>query len=375
MHYNDRIYCAAGKIVRSVQQEAVDRGFTLDQEGGGGYSSLHVRRNDLQFKDALISDDKWWENTHEIWKATELLYISTDEKDMMFFDNFARRHELRFLQDYWEMANLGSFAKEHLGMIDAIVASRGRAFAGTWFSTFSGYIIRMRGYYGMSKFSSWYSWNPVKYEVQKGSFFSTSNEFKREYPIGWIGIDGDKKAVNDGEDEDHLEKNVPGGITDVNAGKQQPVKEVTKNAYGNTKDSHAVKKEVITEKNESKNDVIATKPKEAPSHGIRSLEEGMIDALGFLPTEDGDLETTEDGTTIYTVFSTDCGSFQHWQSYLLFFSAVRIKQRGFITRIASGCTDEQIEEAKEWHQEVSILSSIAYIFSHAQTLTMHLQIR
>lgn len=171
-----------------------------------------------------------------------------------------------------------------------------------------------------------------------------------------------------------MEKNVPGGITDVNAGKQQPVKEVTKTSYGNAKDSHAVKKEVITEKNESKNEVIPAKSKEAPSHGIRSLEESMIDALGFLPAEDGDLETTEDGTTIYTVFSTDCGSFQHWQSYLLFFSAVRIKQRGFITRIASGCTDEQIEEAKEWHQEVSILSSIAYIFSHAQTLTIFLLI-
>ena len=36
----------------------------------------------------------------------------------------------------------------------------------------------------MSKYSTWYSWNPVKKEMQTGSFFASSNEFKREYPIG-----------------------------------------------------------------------------------------------------------------------------------------------------------------------------------------------
>ena len=30
--------------------------------------------------ESLISDDKWWENTHELWKPNELLYIATDEK-------------------------------------------------------------------------------------------------------------------------------------------------------------------------------------------------------------------------------------------------------------------------------------------------------
>ena len=84
--------------------------------------------------------------------------------------------------------------------------------------------------------------------------------------------------------------------------------------------------------------------------GIRSLEENMVNRLGFLPEEDGELEQTADGKSLYIVFSTDCGSFQHWQSYLLFFSAVRIRQPGFITRIASGCTEEEKQEAREWYQ-------------------------
>lgn len=117
LHYNDRIFCAAGKIVRSIQEEAIHRGYELDEEGGGGYSSLHVRRSDLQYREVLISEDRWYENTQEIWKPNEILYISTDEGDKKFFDNFALGHDLRFLDDYWELANLQSFSIEHLGMI------------------------------------------------------------------------------------------------------------------------------------------------------------------------------------------------------------------------------------------------------------------
>lgn len=60
LHYNDKIFCAAGKIVRSLQLEAAERGYVVDEEGGGGYSSAHVRRDDLQYKDAVLSDDRWW---------------------------------------------------------------------------------------------------------------------------------------------------------------------------------------------------------------------------------------------------------------------------------------------------------------------------
>jgi len=95
LHYNDSIYCAAGKIVRLLQTEAIERGFAVDEEGGGGYSSLHVRRDDLQYKDVLLSGDKWWENTRELWMPNEVLYISTDEKDTKFFDHFFLEHDVR----------------------------------------------------------------------------------------------------------------------------------------------------------------------------------------------------------------------------------------------------------------------------------------
>jgi hypothetical protein len=172
----------------------MERGFTIDQEGGGGYSSLHVRRGDLQYKEVWLSEDIWWQNTKEHWKPKEILYIATDEENRQFFDHFAVTHDLRFLDDYVDMANLNNLQKEHLGMIDVIVASRGRKFAGTYYSTFTGYITRLRGYYGMSKYSTYYAWNEAKYEMQTGPFVADANEFKREYPVGWIAIDGDEKV-------------------------------------------------------------------------------------------------------------------------------------------------------------------------------------
>lgn len=41
----------------------------------------------------------------------------------------------------------------------------------------------------------------------------------------------------------------------------------------------------------------------------------------------------------HIVFSTDCSFFQDWQTLLIFHSAVSVKQKGLITRIASGCDE------------------------------------
>lgn len=48
----------------------------------------------------------------------------------------------------------------------------------------------------------------------------------------------------------------------------------------------------------------------------------------------------------HIIFSTDCSSYQDWQSELLAFSAERVGHRGPITRIASGCTMEQQEKLR-----------------------------
>ena len=44
---------------------------------------------------------------------------------------------------------------------------------------------------------------------------------------------------------------------------------------------------------------------------------------------------------VHLVFSTDCSDYQDWQTLVFFHSATMIKQQGKITRIASGCSEEQ----------------------------------
>ena len=54
-----------------------------------------------------------------------------------------------------------------------------------------------------------------------------------------------------------------------------------------------------------------------------------------------------DEPELHLVFSTDCTYFQDWQSIVLFYSAKTVKQKGKITRIASGCTADKAKQLKE----------------------------
>lgn len=47
---------------------------------------------------------------------------------------------------------------------------------------------------------------------------------------------------------------------------------------------------------------------------------------------------------IHVIFSTDCTSYQDWQTILLFHSAMVVGQKGPVTRIASGCDDKKKQE-------------------------------
>jgi hypothetical protein len=210
LRYHDEVFCAAGKIMLALQYESYERDLVagvkrstldLDSELVGGYSALHIRRGDLQFKEVKFSAKEWYENTKELWKRDEVLYIATDENFKPWFDDFRQSHsgQLRFFSDYHELADLDSIDPTLYGMIDTLIASRGTIFAGTWFSTFSGYIVRLRGYYGMSKFSTYYSYLERKYFMHSWMNVGEGSLYAREYPTGWTGIDGDAFVDNDRE--------------------------------------------------------------------------------------------------------------------------------------------------------------------------------
>jgi len=64
----------------------------------------------------------------------------------------------------------------------------------------------------------------------------------------------------------------------------------------------------------------------------------------------------------HLIFSTGCSLFQDWQSYVFFFHALKSGQKGRVTRIASGCRDEDIEAMKQLHKEqIEIMSDRFYL--------------
>jgi len=187
LHYTDTIWCAAGKVLHMLEEE------TKKSTGSGnpGFSSMHVRRGDFQYKKVKISADDWYNNTKDLILPSEIVYIATDEKNKTFFEPLAKRYNLRFLSDFSNAAGLNELDPNLMGMIDTIVASQGRLFVGTWFSTFTGYINRLRGYYGMSGATSYYSQPDRKFNTHKWEI-PHKVLTAREWPTAWVGIDGDE---------------------------------------------------------------------------------------------------------------------------------------------------------------------------------------
>merc|ERR1712194_566268 len=121
------------------------------------FSTIHARRGDFQYKRSKVSSQEWFKQTSDLWLNNEIIYIATDEKNKTFFNiPFEKYHNIYYLDDFFDVANLHNIDSAYYGMIDTIVASFGRVFVGTYFSTFSGFINRMRGYYGISMKSSYY---------------------------------------------------------------------------------------------------------------------------------------------------------------------------------------------------------------------------
>jgi hypothetical protein len=80
--------------------------------------------------------------------VTTLLYIATDEKNKALFAPFTKHFKVRFLQDIADLARLGAshLNQNHIGMVEQVICANAHTFIGTPYSTFTGYITRMRGY-------------------------------------------------------------------------------------------------------------------------------------------------------------------------------------------------------------------------------------
>ena len=69
-----------------------------------------------------------------------------------------------------------------------LVASQGTTFTGSWFSTFTGFINRFRGYAGMPDNSSYFTL-PNRWAAFQGYEYFRHPLYMREWQMAWRGID------------------------------------------------------------------------------------------------------------------------------------------------------------------------------------------
>jgi hypothetical protein len=119
------------------------------------------------------------------------LYIATDERDKSFFNLLKDHYHVAFLDDFKQ--ELQGVNTNFYGMIDQLVASRGQTFFGCWFSTFKGYINRLRGYHAddhqMGIVPS-YQYAVEDRYLHMQEFYPVKKHFyAREFPTSWRLID------------------------------------------------------------------------------------------------------------------------------------------------------------------------------------------
>jgi len=188
LRYIDEIMCAAARVVQALRERAKDN--------GGLYDSLHVRRGDFQYKKTRLEAPELIKKSKDNLIEGGLVYIATDERDKSFFDPFKEHYDIVFLDDFKHL--LPGINTNFYGMLDQLVASKGRVFYGTWWSTLSGYINRMRGYYiAKHKLDGYldgtmpsYYFFPDEKSTQMQKYHPVKKPiYMREFPTSWRDID------------------------------------------------------------------------------------------------------------------------------------------------------------------------------------------
>jgi hypothetical protein len=141
LRYIDEIQCAAARVVAAVREHSKSKG------NNGVFDSFHIRRGDFQYKKTRLEAQEIYENSKDEIPEKTTVYVGTDERKKDFFKDMAAHWDVVYLDDFMHL--IEGVDKNYYGMIDQLVASRGRTFFGCWFSTFSGYINRLRGYHSV----------------------------------------------------------------------------------------------------------------------------------------------------------------------------------------------------------------------------------
>jgi hypothetical protein len=161
----------------------------INKLGDREYYSIHIRRNDFQYKELFISCEQILENIKDIIPQGSKLYIATDHRDREFFNPLAAYYSICFYEDIKkEVGIFTEFDVNWIPIIEQFICTRSIKFIGNSHSTLSSYIFRMRGYMSDINDKNYYL-NTEKFDTNKQIPFAAENQFHgnwfREYNDSW----------------------------------------------------------------------------------------------------------------------------------------------------------------------------------------------
>ncbi len=189
--------CYAARVIKAVREHAKSQS---SSNVIGLYDSVHIRRKDFQsqFPVTMMTAGDILSEIQTLIDANSTLFIATDEKDKSFFEPLAKVYDVCYLGDF--ARTLGDINPNFLPLVEQLVASRSRIFVGTYFSTFSNFIVRLRGYYGAKEKNTGYLEGELKDTFYLPSMFKNKMQiygairqpfFAQAFPVAWRDIDID----------------------------------------------------------------------------------------------------------------------------------------------------------------------------------------
>ena len=161
----------------------------INKLGDREYYSIHIRRNDFQYKELFISCEQILENIKDIIPQGSKLYIATDHRDKEFFRPLMGLYQVSFYDDLKNQVSIyNEFDSNWIPIIEQFICTRSIKFIGNSHSTLSSYIYRMRGYMSDIQDKEYYL-NTEKYNQGHQIPFPAEHHFKgnwfREYNDSW----------------------------------------------------------------------------------------------------------------------------------------------------------------------------------------------
>jgi hypothetical protein len=151
------------------------------------YDAIHIRRNDFQYEQTRTAGKNTWANICDLLEDDYPLYVATDEPDGSFLDFLRCRKRILTWDDVVAGVDGCKPPEKYMGPIEQLICAGARQFIGTDLSTFSSYIVRLRGYTRAPDMASYFHNQPCSItgsEPDGGAV--PGRTYLTENPLYWL---------------------------------------------------------------------------------------------------------------------------------------------------------------------------------------------